>query len=268
MKVIWLEQSAGDVPTEENWLSAGELSLLSGMRIPKRRTDWQLGRWTAKHAVAAYLKLPSGAQTLATIEIRPTASGAPEVFFDNSLAKVSVSLSHRSGIGACAVAPSGTMLGCDLELIEPRSEAFVTDYFSADEQTMVARTLAADRPRVIALLWSAKESALKALRVGLRLDTRCVRVILDGGVPSVAEAESETTASPSFPPSERTNEEWFPFHVWYAEDQVFHGWRQVSGELVRTLVAVPSSPPPIVVQMPSSRHPKFKSAILYPKTVG
>jgi len=231
MKVIWLEQSAGDVPSEENWLSAGELSLLSGMRIPKRRSDWQLGRWTAKHAVAAYLKLPSGAQTLATIEIRPDASGAPEVFFDNSLAKVSVSLSHRSGIGACAVAPPGTMLGCDLELIEPRSEAFVTDYFSADEQTIVARTLAADRSRVIALLWSAKESALKALRAGLRLDTRCVSVEGFG----IRNLESETG-------------EWQPLRVRYTDGGIFHGWWRNADNRLRTLVAFPPPFLPIVLR--------------------
>lgn len=39
------------------------------------------------------------------------------------------------------------MLGCDLELIEPHSDALVADYFTADEQAMVARTLAADLSR-------------------------------------------------------------------------------------------------------------------------
>ena len=249
MEVIWLEQSAGDVPTEDDWLSAGEMSLLGSMRIPKRRTDWRLGRWTAKHAVAAYLKLPSDARTFATIQIRPNASGAPEALFENSPAKISISLSHRSGIGACAVAPSGTMLGCDLELIEPRSDAFVADYFTADEQKMVERTPASDHSRVLALLWSAKESALKALRVGLRLDTRCVSVTLGSGSPNPAEGLPERTASLILPASSPPIEAWSPFDVCYAEDQVFHGWWQVSGELARTLVAVPSSHPPLVMSM-------------------
>ena len=68
-------------------------------------------------------------------------------------------------------------MGCDLEMIEPRSDAFVADYFTVEEQALVARASAADRSRLLALLWSAKESALKALRAGLRLDTRCVIVI-------------------------------------------------------------------------------------------
>ena len=71
---------------------------------------------------------------------------------------------------------SGAELGCDLEIIEPRSDAFVADYFTTEEQALIARASAADRPRLLALLWSAKESALKALHEGLRLDTRCVIV--------------------------------------------------------------------------------------------
>ena len=63
-------------------------------------------------------------------------------------------------------------LGCDLEVIEPRSEEFVADYFTTEEQKMVSQAPIADRSKLLALLWSAKESALKALREGLRFDTR------------------------------------------------------------------------------------------------
>ncbi len=40
---------------------------------------------------------------------------------------------------------SGVELGCDLEVIEPRSEAFLSDYFTAEEQALVARAHATDR---------------------------------------------------------------------------------------------------------------------------
>ena len=42
------------------------------MRFAKRRADWQLGRWTAKHAVAACLQLPADLPSLASIEVRPS----------------------------------------------------------------------------------------------------------------------------------------------------------------------------------------------------
>ena len=176
MDVYWLEQTEGDVPAENDWLSASEAVVLNGMRFAKRRADWRLGRWTAKRAVAVYLNLPGHPRALTGTEIRPAPSGAPEVFVTNKPAPVTISLSHRAGRAVCAIGLSGGALGCDLETIEPRSDAFVADYFTTSEQALVERAPGADRSWLLALLWSGKESALKALRTGLRLDTRCVIV--------------------------------------------------------------------------------------------
>src|SRR6516162_11237684 len=133
MDVYWLEQTEADVPRENDWLSASEAVRLNSIRIAKRRADWRLGRWTAKRALALYMNVPGHPQSLTKIEIRPAASGAPEVFFANKPAAVSISLSHRAGTAICAVALSGAALGCDLEVIEPRSNSFVADYFTAEE---------------------------------------------------------------------------------------------------------------------------------------
>ena len=174
----WLEQSEADLPAGNDWLSASEVERLNAMRFPKRRADWRLGRWTAKRAVSAYLNMLGDHQALPNIEIRPAASGAPEAFIADRPASAAISLSHCNGNALCAVAPFGTALGCDLELVEPRSDAFVADYFTAEEQELVAQASAADRSFFSTLLWSAKESALKALHEGLRLDTRSVTVSL------------------------------------------------------------------------------------------
>jgi 4'-phosphopantetheinyl transferase len=167
MNVYWLEQSEADVPVENSWLSVNEAATLASMRFPKRRTDWRLGRWTAKRAVSVCLELPPHPQVFKKIEIRPAPSGAPEVFFAHQPAGVTISLTHREGVAACAVAMSNAELGCDLEIAEPRSDAFIADYFTIEEQALIARASAADRPRLLALFWSAKESALKALHEGL-----------------------------------------------------------------------------------------------------
>jgi len=182
MNAYWLEQSDADVPAENHWLSAGEILSLGRMRYPKRRNDWRLGRWTAKRALAACLNLPRDLLALANVEIRAAASGAPEVFLFNQTAPVTISLSHRAGIAMCAVAHPGTGIGCDLEVIEPRSNAFIADYLTAREQALVAQTLDEERALLVNLLWSAKESALKALHVGLRLDTNCMDVSFKNGL--------------------------------------------------------------------------------------
>jgi 4'-phosphopantetheinyl transferase len=241
--VYWLEQTDADVPAEDDWLSSKELLRLGGMRVPKRRVEWRLGRWTAKHAVAAYLEIYSDPQGLATIEIWPAASGAPEVFLANKRAAVTISLSHRDGIAACAVAPPAAALGCDLEVIEPRSDAFVADYFTSQEQALVAQASAADRPRLLALLWSGKESALKALGVGLRLDTRCVIVSAAGPIPS--RDENGDLDDPSLALRTDHADSWHPLRVNYSNGRLFHGWWQHTGTFLKTLVADPPPAPPI-----------------------
>jgi len=235
MDVYWLEQTDADVPAENQWLSAGEILFLGRLRFAKRRNDWRLGRWTAKRALAAWLNLPFDPLALANIEIRAAPSGAPEAFLFHQTAPVTISLSHRAGTAMCAVALSGTGLGCDLELIEPRSNAFITDYLTAREQVLVARTLVAERPLLVNLLWSAKESALKALHVGLRGDTTHVDVSLgDWLPPHIGQSRHGLFLVPV---SDAVPGEWRPLHVRYSGKQVFSGWWRHTDHMVRTVVS-------------------------------
>ena len=147
MNVYWLEQTEAEVPADNDWLSENEILCRNGLRFPKRRADWQLGRWTAKCAVAACLKIPTNPEVLERLEIRARPSGAPQVFVANKPIGLTISLSHREGHALCAVARTSIDLGCDLENIEPRSNVFVSDYFTAEEQAMVAARSEADRPQ-------------------------------------------------------------------------------------------------------------------------
>lgn len=229
MNVYWLEQTEADVPTENDWLSANEAVRLNALRFPKRRADWRLGRWTVKCALSIRLDMPAHSQVFKKIEVRPASSGAPEAFVDNQPAGVTISLSHRAGIAICAVATSGVEVGCDLEMVEPRSDAFVADYFSVEEQALVAHASVADRARLLALLWSGKESALKALRAGLRLDTRSVIV-------SPLAASFDLNG-------------WSPLRVRRTAGHVFYGWYQHADNIVRTVVAAPPPDPPIPLKI-------------------
>jgi 4'-phosphopantetheinyl transferase len=127
-------------------------------------------------------------------------------------------------VAFCAVASAGAALGCDLELVEARSAAFAADYFTAEEQALVAGVPAADRMRLITLIRSAKESVLKALREGLRLDTREIAVFpqLSGG------------------------EAWLPLEC-HSASRRSQGWWQRDGMPVRTLVADPPPDAPIAL---------------------
>ena len=250
MNAYWLEQTEADVPAENDWLSANEAVCLNGMRFPKRRADWRLGRWTAKRALSVTLDLPAHPQVFEKMEIRAAPSGAPEVFVDNQPAAVTISLSHRAGIAACAIVMSGVKMGCDLEMVEPRSDAFVADYFTLEEQALIAHASAADRPRLLALLWSGKESALKALHEGLRLDTRSVIVIpcttsfdLSGWSQLRVRFTGGRSTGELYPGDRYPGDR-------YLRDQVFHGWWQHADNIVRTVVAAPPPHSPIGLRIP------------------
>ena len=208
MDIYWLEQTESQVPHGNDWLSTAEAEVLRGLRFAKRRADWRLGRWTAKNAVAMRFGAQLEPAGLHNIEIRPAASGAPEVFFEG----------ERAGFGACAVGTPGMALGCDLEFVEPHSATFAADYFSVEEQELVAAAGLANREWLLALLWSAKESALKALQEGLRLDTRSV--LVDPG----------RISSPQ-------PDRWNPLRARCENGQTLYGWWNVAGGFVRTMLA-------------------------------
>ena len=245
MTIHWFEQSMNDVPAEEAWLSVAESNHLRNLRFAKRRADWLLGRWTAKNAVATSLGLSVDCSSLAKIEIRPALSGAPQVFFKNEPALISISLSHRNGVALCALAAHGVLLGCDLEAVEPHSDGFAADYFSPEEQVLVRETLPSDRERMLSLLWSSKESALKASGEGLRVDTREIVV----SVPDVFEQQNQDAGSRSEWRSRcirklSRDNSWHPLQVRAASGQALHGWWSQTAELIRTILAVPPPDPP------------------------
>jgi hypothetical protein len=71
LRTWWLARGEDQLPDMGDWLSAAERARAVSMRYAKRRTDFVLGRWTLKHAVARVLGWPDDAETLARIEARP-----------------------------------------------------------------------------------------------------------------------------------------------------------------------------------------------------
>jgi len=96
---------------------------------------------------------------------------------------VSLSISHSHGYAICALIASHEgdsagvrgvryALGCDIEFIEPREDNFVRGFFAAEEMAAVATVAGEQHAMLVTAIWSAKEAVLKALREGLRIDTR------------------------------------------------------------------------------------------------
>ena len=209
----WLARGEDELPAAADWLSAAERSRAGALRYTKRRTDFLLGRWTLKVAVARSLGWPGDHAVLARIEGRTAPTGAPLLYIDGLPADRGVSLTDRAGCAVCLIAERPVAVGCDVEIIEPRSAAFARDYLTQSEQRLVGAA-GADRHLAANLIWSAKESALKVLRTGLRRDTRSVEVdVADLG------------------PPERT---WSALRIRTAEGEAFPGWWRRSGSFLVT----------------------------------
>lgn len=219
----WLARGEDQLPAAADWLSAAERTRAGALRYTKRRTDFLLGRWTLKHAVVKVLGWPDDPAVLARIEGRTAPSGAPRLYIDGQPANHGVSLTDRAGCAVCLVAAGAVAVGCDVEIVEPRSDAFVRDYLTPAEQRLVGAAGSA-RDAAANLIWSAKESALKVLGTGLRRDTRSVEV-------AVAELS----------PPERT---WSALRVRTAEGEDFPGWWRRSGTFLVTVCWPHGGPPP------------------------
>ncbi len=220
----FLTQTLGCLPQNESWLSPGEKIRLASLRFSKRRSDWTLGRWTAKVALRSYyIRIGQEAPDYPALEIRNAPDGAPEVFLAGRSARVSMALSHSGGTGFCVLTDPMIKLGCDLETIQARDRVFMEDYFCEEESAFVAEAPAGENPWLVTLIWSAKESALKCLRAGLRRDTRSVLVGLD----------------------RRHGPGWNPLTVRCLESsRLFYGWWMRAGAYVHTVAAdLPSLEP-------------------------
>ncbi|MGZ4288667.1 MAG: 4'-phosphopantetheinyl transferase family protein [Solirubrobacteraceae bacterium] len=217
----WLTRTLAEVPAGEQWLGPSERAALSRLRIEKRRADWRLGRYAAKAAVGAFLGVQPG-----RIEVVTVRGGAPIAQLDGVRAKVELSLSHRAGRALAALASPGTPVGCDLELVEPRSAAFVEQWLAPAERALVRCARTGEQAWLANLIWSAKEAAAKARGEGLRLDVRCAEVTL--GEPAGGAGA------------------WRPLRVDWGEglSQRAHGWFRREPGWVMTVVGGDAGSPP------------------------
>lgn len=225
MRTWWLARGELSTPPGEGWLTLAEAALVPSLRFRKRRTEYLLRRWTGKQAVAAVLGLPGDERTAARIEVGSRPDGSPVARLDGVCTPGCVSLSDRAGWAVCLVADDRVDIGCDLELVEPRSEAFVADFLTARERAAV-HAAGGDQDAVANLLWSAKESVLKVLRTGLRRDTRSVEVVLQPGAPG----------------------EWAPLTGRLSEGGEFPGWWLRQGAFVLTVAGERPLPPPLALE--------------------
>lgn len=157
-------------------LGESEKAYYQTLRFNKRRVEWLAGRLALKKLLRAVE--PDFAQYKEQqLEILKAENGAPYLCIDGErLQNHSISISHSNGFLLCAYSPEESHLGMDLERIEPRPQPFVQDFFTPAEVRLVELCPPQEAAQLATLIWSAKESILKALSIGLKVDTRSIEV--------------------------------------------------------------------------------------------
>jgi 4'-phosphopantetheinyl transferase len=224
--VRWMIQVATDVEEGDGWLAPVERETLASLRSEKRQHDWRLGRWTVKQALAR-LAVGSGRSggSLAEFVVAAHETGAPYAVVEGRVVPWVLSISHSHDRGLCVFGPAGSSVGCDLERVEPRTDDFTREWFTPSEQEAISSAPTEDRHHMVTLIWSAKESALKAIGAGLTIPTHHVMVTLDGP---------------------RPDREWNALFVNRLGEQtaMLGWWRRDAGDLI-TVVTSPAEGPPI-----------------------
>lgn len=220
--------SLDEVPEGLAWLGPGETRYLATLTRTKRRSEWLLGRWAAKQTLHRAPGIPVDLQDLSDLEILPNQDGAPRIFLRGQLLPISISLSHRAGAGFCAISSRGSV-GCDLEWIETRSDGFIDDYFTSSERVLIESGGEDSRSLLANGFWSAKESVLKVLGLGLSVDTRTLTIEDKSDLPLARD--------------------WGAFRIRNRSGgRRFHGWWRVQDRWVLTVAMETESPRPVEVE--------------------
>ena len=252
--IQWLIQSTAGHPALARGIApAGLLSEQEQLRLielktVKRRSDWLIGRWTAKHLLQSYIERQTGVQPLLhTLTVINDPDGAPRIIADcrlqiadydlnlqSAICNLQLSISHCDGHAFCALSDTcGTQIGVDIERIEPRAAAFAEDYFTAPELDQLYAAPLDDRDTLVTLIWSAKEAALKALRVGLTVDTRKVScTVVPTPQLAPAWAALDIRAAPG---------------LLGAHEHDFRGWWRQFDQYVLTMVVMGDDRQPMIV---------------------
>jgi 4'-phosphopantetheinyl transferase len=234
--VRWLARGEPYLPDSQEWLTDYEARRAASMRYTKRRTEYLVRRLTAKSAVLASLGWPADVSTLARVAVPNRLTGAPYVEVDGEPLGLDISLTDRAGWGVCLVGADIGAVGCDVEIVEPRSAGFVRDFLTGYEQGVVGDATDPEGHMLLAnLFWSAKESALKVLRTGLRRDTRTVEVHLDD-------------------PGHRTHGVWSPLTVvatGETGERTFPGWWLRDGVWLLSVCYAEPAASPAALEEPS-----------------
>lgn len=178
--IHWLTQTHHEIPACD-YLTETELARFQELKTAKRRTDWLLGRWTAKRLLQTVIWETDGITLpLDMITITNNPDGVPNCQLPIANCQLSISISHAHGRAFVAATEKvNAPIGADMELIQPRPAGFAEEYFALAEIGLGYGLVGQERAVWETAVWSAKEAVLKALHLGLSVNTRAVSCLIE-----------------------------------------------------------------------------------------
>lgn len=148
--------------------------------VATKRKDWLAGRYAAKKAVRHYLK-KEYFQDIPLRDIVIKSNKKEGVMFLTPPGEVEkelcLNISHCGGRGVAILARGP--VGVDIERTRCFRKEILNAFLTPKEQFFVERFISSEQDLLATLLWSFKESYLKALRKGLIIHPRTIEVVLD-----------------------------------------------------------------------------------------
>lgn len=138
-----------------------ELTYYDNLKFEKRKKSYLVGRYAAKHALAALL----GDKDLSNIRIDQGIFSQPIVSCD-SAHNIGVSITHCDELGAAIAFPESHPMGIDIERVNKNKREVMESQLTDAEQKLISETWNS-RDALLTLIWTVKEALSKVLKTGL-----------------------------------------------------------------------------------------------------
>ena len=164
---VQLDRPAFPYENMVSWLAREESERSSRFLFPEDQRRFATGRGMLRCILGSYLR-----QAPETVRIQYGQYGKPQVQGNGGKPAVQFNLSHSGGVAVIGVRASGSV-GIDVEEVRNGIEIdeLAARHFCANERLELNRAAPGDRSLEFFHQWTRKEAYLKALGLGLQIET-------------------------------------------------------------------------------------------------
>lgn len=152
----------------DQYLHPTEKAYFSNLKFPRRQHSYLMGRYCAKHALAAYLNEDSFTDTL----IENGVLSQPIVFHPHHN-NLQVSITHSEILGGSLAFPESHPLAIDIEGISQDRVKTIETQILPGEKKLVSNL---EKINFFTLLWTIKEALSKVLKCGCMMSFELLEI--------------------------------------------------------------------------------------------